>query len=805
MYFGIVLPFLFITSSSWSKQITENRHHCSGVSEFTCEDGSCVPLSRYCDGINDCNDSSDEATCYIGESPEQLVLQRAKKQVPQVLCRNDEWSCRDGTCISYGGKCNGVIDCPDGSDETALMCDMNNCDESQFRCSYGACVANDAPCNGVPDCADNSDELMAYCSNNQNDTQKYEEEMRNMRHKRQATCGKAQWKCRDGSCISVYGKCDGMKDCADGSDETFALCRKTPLKTYKKPSGSLYKNLEKKLWKEHSDLPKKVKVPIRCQSNWFRCTYGACVDGTAPCNNVQECADNSDELLRRCRNQTEEVRGTFTCDNGKEIPAFAHCDGAKDCTDGSDETVKACAGKTCASYLFQCAYGACVDQGSDCDNKEDCADGSDESDELCNKTSTVTPPVVPLSGGSCRLPPYPANGHYVVSNVRGAVPGQSFYSVGLNVTCNPGYGLASSAGRLCVDGVWQPHPVRDDDCVRFCRLNKDPSVTYRCLLTGNSDGTRECTEYEPAGTIVRPDCNTPNYYYPGVLPYMRCIDGNWDYVARCNAECGRVVPKGIDLIIGGRPAERGELPWHTGIYRKTTTPYMQICGGSLVSAKVVISAAHCFWNDTHKALPASNYAVALGKLYRPWAYSGDQDVQRSDVAQINLSPYFQGGTANFQDDIAIMLLASVIEFRPHIRPVCVSFNVVFESRQLSPGNKGKVAGWGLTEENGNASPFLKVVELPFISIQECQTDAPLDFREYITGDKFCAGFRNGTALCKGDSGGGLTFPDQEQGNTRYYLRGVVSTAPNNDNLCNAYWLTTFTQISRHEHFIKNYL
>lgn len=55
------------------------------------------------------------------------------------------------------------------------------------------------------------------------------------------------------------------------------------------------------------------------------------------------------------------------------------------------------------------------------------------------------------------------------------------------------------------------------------------------------------------------------------------------------SECGRVTPDGVDLIIDGRPAKRGELPWHAGIYRKTTKPYMQICGGSLVTNKVVIS------------------------------------------------------------------------------------------------------------------------------------------------------------------------------------------------------------------------
>lgn len=58
-------------------------------------------------------------------------------------------------------------------------------------------------------------------------------------------------------------------------------------------------------------------------------------------------------------------------------------------------------------------------------------------------------------------------------------------------------------------------------------------MEYRCLLTGNSTGSRTCGEYEPDGTIARPECRAPNYYYTGVLPYMRCIEGSWDYIARC--------------------------------------------------------------------------------------------------------------------------------------------------------------------------------------------------------------------------------------------------------------------------------
>lgn len=54
-----------------------------------------------------------------------------------------------------------------------------------------------------------------------------------------------------------------------------------------------------------------------------------------------------------------------------------------------------------------------------------------------------------------------------------------------------------------------------------------------------------------------------------------------------------------------------------------------------------------------------------------------------------------------------------------------------------------MAGWGLTSDNGKASPILKSVDLGYVDVLECIMASPPDFREYITSDKFCAGYRNG--------------------------------------------------------------
>uniref|UniRef100_A0A2H1VUN5 SFRICE_027205 n=1 Tax=Spodoptera frugiperda TaxID=7108 RepID=A0A2H1VUN5_SPOFR len=122
-----------------------------------------------------------------------------------------------------------------------------------------------------------------------------------------------------------------------------------------------------------------------------------------------------------------------------------------------------------------------------------------------------------------------------------------------------------------------------------------------------------------------------------------------------------------------------------------------------------------------------------------------------------------------------------------------------------PCNESRVAGWGYTSEAGEPSPYLKVADLPSVGIQQCLNETSFAFKVYITVDKICAGYSNGTAtVCKGDSGGGLSFPEQENGVTKYYLRGIVSTAPADGLTCNTITLTTFTHVASHNNFIKSY-
>ncbi|KAM5197873.1 prostasin isoform 2-T2 [Hipposideros larvatus] len=213
-------------------------------------------------------------------------------------------------------------------------------------------------------------------------------------------------------------------------------------------------------------------------------------------------------------------------------------------------------------------------------------------------------------------------------------------------------------------------------------------------------------------------------------------------------------------VTGGSSAVPGQWPWQVSIVYDGT----HVCGGSLVSKKWVLSAAHCFPREHHKDM----YEVRLG------AHQLDSFVPKTEarsVAQVLVHiSYQQEGS---QGDIALLQLSNPVTFSRYIRPICLpAANASFPN-----GLQCTVTGWGHVAPSVSlqAPRPLQQLEVPLISRETCNClyniDAKPSEPHSIQQDMVCAGYvKGGKDACQGDSGGPLSCPV----GGLWYLAGIVS-------------------------------
>ncbi|XP_026505687.1 coagulation factor X-like [Terrapene carolina triunguis] len=204
-------------------------------------------------------------------------------------------------------------------------------------------------------------------------------------------------------------------------------------------------------------------------------------------------------------------------------------------------------------------------------------------------------------------------------------------------------------------------------------------------------------------------------------------------------------------ITGGSFCHRGHCPWQVLIRNSRGYGF---CGGSLISSRWVVTAAHCL--EIVKP-----HHVTVGDFDK---HQREVKEQKIEVQQSWIHPHYDSD--NYNGDIALLYLSSDVVFNEYALPICLP-NPNLATLLTSEGTRGMVSGWGSTHHRGPGTRFLMKVKLPIVSMETCrQSTAKL-----ITDNMFCAGYAaKAHDACKGDSGGPFAVSYHDI----WYLLGIVS-------------------------------
>lgn len=209
-------------------------------------------------------------------------------------------------------------------------------------------------------------------------------------------------------------------------------------------------------------------------------------------------------------------------------------------------------------------------------------------------------------------------------------------------------------------------------------------------------------------------------------------------------------PQREPRIIGGEVPPYGAVPWQVDVRAEGK----HRCGGTIVSHRLVLTAAHCVTEEMVVSTGRHNQAAPYEQLLHVLKAVSHEDFRK-------YGPY--------SNDIALLLLdAPGFGYNPVVQPACLT------TKTPRPGTWCEVSGWGTVDplDPERLSPVLRSAAVPLLSLDLCRKDGIYGGRQQaILDTMLCAGrLKGGVDACGGDSGGPLVC----NVDGRMELTGIVS-------------------------------
>ncbi|XP_065348586.1 transmembrane protease serine 9-like [Cloeon dipterum] len=217
--------------------------------------------------------------------------------------------------------------------------------------------------------------------------------------------------------------------------------------------------------------------------------------------------------------------------------------------------------------------------------------------------------------------------------------------------------------------------------------------------------------------------NTPTADNPNTAPLIQSVNA------------GKIRNNLDAYIVGGSLASLGDFPWQAFLLIDNTW----LCGGSLILADWVLTAAHCY---------GSRYVVSLGTIGRTILSPGA--VQTTTTTSFR-HPQYRSSTLN--NDVCLIKLNNPVTFTDTLSPVALPSTA--DASNTFVGTLATVSGFGKTADNEGVSENLKYTQVTVIPYQEC---ASYYGTSVVVSSTICTR-QTDTSTCQGDSGGPLVYKD----------------------------------------------
>uniref|UniRef100_A0A8C4VGT8 Peptidase S1 domain-containing protein n=1 Tax=Gopherus evgoodei TaxID=1825980 RepID=A0A8C4VGT8_9SAUR len=190
-----------------------------------------------------------------------------------------------------------------------------------------------------------------------------------------------------------------------------------------------------------------------------------------------------------------------------------------------------------------------------------------------------------------------------------------------------------------------------------------------------------------------------------------------------SAVCGRrplMSGYGGMRIVGGVDALPGAWPWLVSVQIPTRMGPRHSCGGSLISTRWVLTAAHCF-----------KWRVVIGASQL--SQRGPEAQVRS-IKQVVQHEHYEPRMES--NDIALLELDQPIECNDYAQPACLPDAMV----EVSNLSHCYISGWGVTQETCETD-ILQEAKVHLLDITTCNSSRW--YNGAIASNNLCAGYEQG--------------------------------------------------------------